>query len=54
MEIAGAKNKLRFHVGVLGRVQTLFLHAGHVQDVYFRPVSYTHLALPGLSEDLLL
>ncbi|CSP96680.1 Uncharacterised protein [Shigella sonnei] len=36
VEIAGAKNKLRFHVGVLGRVQTLFLHAGHVQDVYFR------------------
>jgi hypothetical protein len=26
----------RFHVGVLGRVQTPLLHAGHVQDVDFR------------------
>ena len=33
LEVAGAQHKLRLHVGVLGRIQTLFLHAGHIQNI---------------------
>ena len=36
VQIAGAQNKLCFHVGVFGRVQTLFLYAGHVEDIDLR------------------
>ena len=33
-QVAGAQHELRLHVGVFGRIQTLFLHAGHVQNIH--------------------
>ncbi|MNT41126.1 hypothetical protein D3C72_1774790 [compost metagenome] len=32
-QIRCAQNELRLHVGVFGRIQTLFLHPGHVENI---------------------
>ena len=34
LEVGGAQHELCLHVGVFGRIQTLFLHAGHVENIH--------------------
>ncbi len=34
LKIAGAQDELRLDVGVLRRIKTLFLHAGHIQNIH--------------------